>query len=244
MAGDLAQGMTQQVKSPTGSVFIIARVYAEATAEDYAAVDALQKDFKLVPLSSYGKPYNPPAGTLDPKAPSVKEIVRDVISAMDTQTYFSKLAKSMDVNPPSPEDGPIVAKMAKIGLVPGQPFDLSQLAPNVQKALADVGKTAYALISEEQKKGGKSVNGWMITTRHRRIWHELSFAPGLPLMAGVQTCKRTLSIQVRKRTPMVRCWIARKVTSCISQRVRRHRSTASGRSRCTIKSTTSSEPAQ
>ena len=65
--GTLPQGITQHVKSPTGSVFIIARVYAEATAEDYAAVDALQKDFKLVPLSSYGQPYDPPAGTLDPK---------------------------------------------------------------------------------------------------------------------------------------------------------------------------------
>jgi hypothetical protein len=54
--GTLPQGITQQVKSPTNSVFIIGRVYAEATAEDYAAVNALQKDFKLIPLSTYGKP--------------------------------------------------------------------------------------------------------------------------------------------------------------------------------------------
>jgi len=163
--GTLPQGITQQVKSPSGSVFIIGRVYAEATAKDYAAVNALQKDFKLVPLSSYGKPYNPPAGTIDPNAPSVKEIVRNIISAMDTQTYFSMMAKSMALNPPVlPEDAPIVAEMAKIGLVPGQPFDLSKLSPDVQKALADVGKTAYAQIDEQQKKGGKIVNGWLITT--------------------------------------------------------------------------------
>ena len=163
--GTLPQGITQQVKSPTGSVFIIARVYAEATAEDYAAVNALQKQFNLVPLSSYGKPYNPPAGTIDPKAPSVKDIVRNLIGAMDTQTYFSALAKSMAVNPPAlPEDAPILAEMAKIGLVPGKPFDLSKLAPDVQKALADVGKTAYARIAGEQKKGGKTVNGWLVTT--------------------------------------------------------------------------------
>jgi hypothetical protein len=162
--GSLPKGIIQQVKSPTGSVFIIARVYAEATAEDYAAVNALQKDFKLVPLSSYGKPYAPSAGTIDPKAPSVKEIVRNLISAMDTQTYFNMLAKSMAINPPAPEDEPIVAQMAKIGLVPGKTFDLSKLAPDVQKALADVGKAAYELIAEEQKKVGKAVNGWMVTT--------------------------------------------------------------------------------
>jgi hypothetical protein len=163
--GTLPEGITQQVKSPTGSVFIIARVYAEATEEDYAAVNVLQEQFKLVPLSSYGKPYNPPTGTIDPKAPSVKDIVRDFISAMDTQTYFSMMAKSMALNPPVlPEDAPIVAEMAKIGLVPGQPFDLSKLPPDVQKALVDVGKTAYALIAEQQKKGGKTVNGWLVTS--------------------------------------------------------------------------------
>ena len=88
-----------------------------------------------------------PAGTIDPNAPSVKEKVRDLISAMDTKTYFNAMAMSMAVNPPVlPEDGPIVAEMAKIGIVPGQPFDLSKLPEADQAALADVGKIASAQI--------------------------------------------------------------------------------------------------
>lgn len=161
--GTLPQGITEQVKSPTGTVFIIGRVYAEATAEDYAAVNALQKEFKIVPLSSFGKPYSPPAGTIDPNAPSVKDIVRNLIGAMDTQTYFSKLAKSMAINPPAPEDAPMLAEMAKIGLVPGKPFDLGKLGPDVQKALADVEKIAFAQIDDEFENGGKTVNGWRLT---------------------------------------------------------------------------------
>ena len=161
--GNLPRGITQQVKSPTGAVFIIGRVYAEATAEDYAAVNALQKEFKLVPLSSFGKRYNPPAGTIDPNAPSVKDVVRNLIGVMDTQTYFSKLAKSMAINPPAREDAPTLAEMAKIGLVPGKPFDLGKLGPNVQKALADVGKIAFAQIGDEFEKGGKTANDWRLT---------------------------------------------------------------------------------
>jgi hypothetical protein len=161
--GTLPQGITQQVKSPTGTVFIIGRVYAEATAEDYAVVNALQKEFKLVPLSSFGKSYSPPAGTIDPNAPSVKDIVRNVIGVMDTQTYFSKLAKSMAINPPASEDAPTLAKMAKIGLKPGKPFDLGKLGPHVQKALGDVGKIAFAQIGDEFEKSGKTVNGWRLT---------------------------------------------------------------------------------
>ena len=163
--GTLPSGITQKVKSPTNSVFIIGRVYADGTPEDYAAVNAAQKEFKLVPLSSYGKPYTPPAGTIDPKAPSVKEKVRDIISAMDTQTYFNAMALSMAANPPVlPQDAPIVAEMAKIGLVPGKPFDLSKLSSADQAALADVGKVAYEQIAAVQKTGNKVVNGWLLTS--------------------------------------------------------------------------------
>ena len=162
--GTLPSGITQKVKSPTNSVFIIGRVYADGTPEDYATVNAAQKEFKLVPLSSYGKPYTPPLGTIDPKAPSVKEKVRDIINAMDTQTYFNAMALSMAVNPPAlPQDAPVVADMARIGLVPGQPFDLSKLPPAVQATLADVGKLALEQIAAEEKTGNKVVNGWLLT---------------------------------------------------------------------------------
>src|SRR5580698_6281822 len=163
--GTLPSGITQKVKSPTNSVFIIGRVYADGTPEDYAAVNAAQKEFKLVPLSAYGQPYTPPTGTIDPNAPSVKEKVRDIISKMDTQTYFNAMALSMAANPPvMPEDAAIVAEMAKIGLVPGKPFDLSKLSSADQAALADVGKVAYEQIAAVQKTGNKVVNGWLLTS--------------------------------------------------------------------------------
>ena len=163
--GTLPWGITQKVKSPSNTVFIIGRVYADGTPEDYAAVNAAQKEFKLVPLSSYGKPYTPPAGTTDAKAPSVKEKVRDIISAMDTQTYFNAVAMSMAVNPPVlPQDAPMVAEMAKIGLVPGKPFDLSKLPSADQAALADVAKAAFEKIAGTEKTGNKVVNGWLLTS--------------------------------------------------------------------------------
>ncbi len=163
--GTLPPGITQVVKSPTNTVFTIGRVYADGTPADYAEVNAAQKEFKLVPLSSFGKPYTPPTGTIDPKAPSVKEKVRDLIGAMDTQTYFNAMAASMAINPPVlPRDAPIVAEMAKIGLVPGKPFDLSKLPPADQTALADVAKVASLQIEEQMKAGNKVVNGWLLTS--------------------------------------------------------------------------------
>jgi len=135
------------------------------TGRHYAEVNAEQREFKLVPLSSYGKPYTPPAGKIDPTAPSVKDKVRDIIGAMDIQTYFNAVASSMAVNPPAlPQDATIVEEMAKIGLVPGEPFDLTKLPPDDQAALAEVVKIASAQIEEQEKTGNKVVNGWLLTS--------------------------------------------------------------------------------
>jgi hypothetical protein len=162
--GTLPNGVSQAVKSRTGIVFIIGRVYADGSAKDYAAVHALQRQFKLYPLSAWGKPYTPPAGRVDPTAHSPKEIVRNVISAMDAQAYFGLMAKVMKDNPPVlPADAPIVDAMAKIGLKPGQDFDLSKQDPAVQAALKDAGSLAFRQIEAEQPKIGKVVNGWSIS---------------------------------------------------------------------------------
>ena len=52
--GSLPSGVNEY-KSPTSMVWILGRIYCTGTPEDYAAVHALQDQFKLVPLSSYGK---------------------------------------------------------------------------------------------------------------------------------------------------------------------------------------------
>ncbi len=48
----------------------------------------------------------------------------------------------MKDNPPAAEDAPMMARIAKIGIVPGQPFDLTKLSPDVQQALKAVPKAA------------------------------------------------------------------------------------------------------
>lgn len=159
--GKVPPGMTQ-VKSPTNQLFIIGRVYADATPADFEQVHALQKQFKLVPLSQFGKSYTPPPGKAGgPYTP--KEIVRDTISKMSTAKYFNFMAQAMGANPPVlPQDRAIVAKMAKLGIVPGKVFDWDKLDPNVQKALAGVGQTVLTRLERWQKTGGKMVNGWLI----------------------------------------------------------------------------------
>jgi hypothetical protein len=162
-SGTLPAGVTEY-KSPTAMVWILGRIYCTGTPQDYAAVHALQDKFTLVPLSSYGKPYTPPAGVVEPGASDEGKSVRDLVDAMDTTTYFNYLAQLMKTNPPAAEDAPLVARMAKIGLVPGQEFDASKLGAFDKEAIRVVPKTAQLKIIRQLKEMGKNINGWQFTT--------------------------------------------------------------------------------
>jgi hypothetical protein len=162
-SGTLPEGVTQY-KSPTAIVWMLGRIYCTGTPDDYAKVHALQDKFVLVPLSSYGKPYTPPAGQVDPNV-DMKAAIRDQVDHMDVVAYFTYLAQLMKTNPPAAEDAPMVASMAKIGLVPGQDFDPSKLGAFDKEAIKAVPKLAQAKIMEFFKKAGAPINGWMFTTK-------------------------------------------------------------------------------
>jgi hypothetical protein len=106
-SGSLPSGV-KQLKSPTSIVWLLGRIYCTGTPEDYAAVHALQDQFKLVPLSSYGKPYTPPPGRVDPSI-DMKTAVRDQVNRMDAVAYFTLLAQLMKANPPAAADAPALA---------------------------------------------------------------------------------------------------------------------------------------
>ena len=91
--GTLPAGV-KEYKSPTSIVWLLGRIYCTGTPEDYAAVHELQDEFKLVPLSAYGKPYTPPAGKVDPSI-DMKTAVREQVNRMDAAAYFTLLCELM-----------------------------------------------------------------------------------------------------------------------------------------------------
>ncbi len=163
-SGTLPAGVTE-LKSPTGLVWILGRIYCTGTPDDYAKVHALQDKFGLVPLSAYGKPYTSPPNEVDANF-DTKTGVRDQVDAMGVKEYFSYLAKLMKTNPPSADDAPILGKLAAVGIVPGQDFDPSKVGALDAEAMKAVPKLAQVKIMEYFKKAGEPVNGWLYITHN------------------------------------------------------------------------------
>lgn len=156
--GTLPAGV-KEYKSPTSIVWLLGRIYCTGTPEDYAAVHKLQDEFKLVPLSAYGKPYTPPSGKVDPTLDMVTA-VRDQVNRMDAVSYFTLLCELMKTNPPSSADATHVARFERIGIVPGKDFDQSKLKADF---VSRVPKTAVDRIMQHYKTL-KDENGWSFTT--------------------------------------------------------------------------------
>jgi hypothetical protein len=161
-SGTLPAGV-KEYKSSTNLVWILGRIYCTGTPEDYTAVHEAQDQFKLVPLSAYGKLYTPPAGTVDPSI-DMKTAVREQVNRMDATAYFTLLAQLMKTNPPAEADVPELAKFAKIGLVAGKDFDASKLQADFVKRIPQVSFDRIAL-QIKVNKDIKDVNGWAYTTK-------------------------------------------------------------------------------
>jgi hypothetical protein len=132
--GTLPEGLTR-IDAATASAWIIATTYTRDAA-DFAAVHALQDQYRVTPLSAWGKPDTPEApGTqrnpaIDHDTPVVTQVAR-----LDAQAYFGRLAQLMVDNPPYAEDAPMRAKLASIGVRPGQPFALAAQDAATQRGI-------------------------------------------------------------------------------------------------------------
>lgn len=163
-SGTLPPDVTEY-KSTTALVWVAGRIYCTGTPGDYTAVHALQDQVSLVPLSTYGQPYSPQAGSVDASV-DMKTATREQVNALDGTAYFTLFAHLLKANPPAPGDAPMVAKLAKIGIQPDQDLDASKLDPAVAKGMADAVEPAQKKIVAWLKEsliagGSKLENGWL-----------------------------------------------------------------------------------
>jgi hypothetical protein len=146
-------------RSPTRFVWVNGQMQADGP-KDYDAVNALQKQYKLTPLSAWGQPYTPPAEVpvaagADTKTPPAAQVQK-----MDAQAFFGRLARLMKDNPPAPADGPMVEKLKALGIEPGKDFDITKIDPDTAKGLQRA-MDGFELLSKGVKKL-KTENGWIV----------------------------------------------------------------------------------
>jgi len=163
------------VRSSTNDVWILARTRARPT-EGADAITAIQQQYTITPLSRYGDAsYRPPPPILrDPNLPT-GPTPPSLVAAMSAELFFRRLAAALVKNPPRASDRPIVERLARIGVVPGQPFAPSPDAAVRAQLDAGVDDARAALAAYRPPSTVPRGNGWVWTKNTGRFGTDYAY---------------------------------------------------------------------
>lgn len=156
--GSLPNGV-QRITAPTPHVWIIGRTQTNGPS-DYAAVNGIQDGYRVAPLSTWPEPadVSPPVDTEVDLATSPL----DQVNGMTGAEFFAIASDLLAIHPPHPTDQPILARLRRLGIVPGEPYDPRSAAPDVVAAVARAPEAGLQRMRAAVPTASPVVNGWSI----------------------------------------------------------------------------------
>ena len=151
--GTLPEGVKALPPSRTSSALIFGRTLVDGPA-DVAAVNALQDQYTLIPLSLWGK-KNPPL-------PESRAVWKPFDSKTDPLGEWKTMTRAMTEDPPEARLAELVKLFAKIGVGPNQ--DPEKMDDATKRGLVRAATDGRKLLQEVIASGelGKRVNNWNI----------------------------------------------------------------------------------
>lgn len=159
--GDIPKEL-EILRSPTNLTMIGGRTYCVGSRE-YSIVNKLQDQYKLTPLAAWGKRYSPPNDVELKEGVDGKTAVNTQVMALSAEQFFKDLNRLMLTNPPYPADGPVLQRIAKLGIKPGAEFSMDNFSAEEVKAIEKGVENAKKSMMDEAKKLGINVNNWLLT---------------------------------------------------------------------------------
>jgi hypothetical protein len=150
------------ITAPTPYVWVIGRTKTDGP-QDYAAVHGIQAGMKVTPLSDWGKAVKAVEAKIDPTV-DMKTPPKVQVDAMSAAAYFSYATELLKLQPPHPTDSPMIARMKRIGIEPGQSFDISSLDPAVHKGVEVAPAEAQQLMTWKIQTVARVANYWSMNT--------------------------------------------------------------------------------
>lgn len=132
--GTAPNDVTETFRSSTRYAWVLIQMSASSPA-DYLEIHALQNQLTITPLSTWGKPYTPPATVPVDSHVDLTATPFDQVRLMTGATFFTRLAKALADNPPYAEDGTMIGRLQKLGVEPGKPFDPTKVDPDILKGI-------------------------------------------------------------------------------------------------------------
>ena len=180
--GTLPDGV-QRIEAPTPQLWIIGRTQTNGPA-DYAAVNQVQDGYRITPLSQWGQTIQPVPVAIDPTVDMTTPPLTQV-NTLTAAQYFSYGADLMKLHPPHITDWSTIARLGRLGLVPGQSFDLDQATPAVQAGLEQAVVDGLKLMYAKLPTLARIVNGWQMNTDTMGVYGDYYLKRAIVAMVGL-----------------------------------------------------------
>jgi hypothetical protein len=156
--GKLPEHVTR-FDAATNIVWLLGRTQTNGAA-DYANVRAFQQGMRMMPLSLYPDGAQKLGSALAFGTASGGMTPPNRVKAMDSAVFFAAFATALKANPPHAADAPTVRELARLGIVPGQDFDVSQLSADQRQALDEGARAASARVERLITAAASNKPGW------------------------------------------------------------------------------------
>ena len=176
-------GGVQRIDAPTPFVWIIGRTQTKGT-QDYEAVHKVQAGYTITPLSQLGKAPQPVTATIDTTV-DMKTAPMTQVNTMAAGAYFAYAAELLKVNPPHITDQPILARMRRIGIEPGECFELGKADPAVKCGLERAAPEALKAMQAKIPTLARVVNGWQMNTDTMGVYGTFYLKRAIVAMVGL-----------------------------------------------------------
>lgn len=181
-SGNLPTGM-ERIEAPTPHVWIIGRTQTDGPP-DYEAVAEVQDGYTITPLSQWGSEVVPDEFMADPGVNMATPPAEQVIT-MPAAEYFSYGAELMTVNPPHVTDWSTLARLRRIGIVPGESFDFPSASRAIQAALERAIVDGLQLMRDTFPTLAPVINGWQMNTETMGAYGNFYMKRAIVAMMGL-----------------------------------------------------------
>jgi hypothetical protein len=149
--GETPKGIDKVFRSETDFILTLGRTALNGP-DDVKAMQEIQKQYRLTPLSSFEHTQAPPpVPKIEfPKWDETKATSIDFISYLNFLLQFTQ--------PTAPSEGELMQRFSKIGIVPGKPFDPSTLPPETRQAIEAGVADGKAALADAEKHTTSSYN--------------------------------------------------------------------------------------
>ncbi|MFZ4537286.1 DUF1254 domain-containing protein [Propionivibrio sp.] len=171
-------GGVKRVDMGTPIIWTLPRIAVNGDPDLPAAV-ALQKQFRLVPLSQWG------AASVARPRPDAAEFPRFTRAELtDAKAYFTTLNTLLRLSPRlgNPSDDALAGWLRELGMHPFTGFDWNKLSPQARRGLERAAADAHRIIAERMPRLVPIVNNWQLARLDKRISGDPVFAAGAAML--------------------------------------------------------------